>query len=62
MTSRTTLVRMFRADSGRGIAAQVGYDSETAFSRAYARQFTLPPGADRSAAACRTPGMSSRVE
>ncbi len=88
MTSRATLVRMFRAASGSPplaflanlrlslarhrlrasrepigvIAAQVGYDSETAFSRAYARRFTTPPGADRSAAACRTPGMSPRVE
>ena len=73
MTSRATLVRLFRAASGRAplallanlrlslarnrlrassepiaaIAAEVGYESETAFSRAYARHFTTAPGADR---------------
>ena len=29
------------------IAAEVGYESETAFSRAYARHFGTTPGADR---------------
>ena len=29
------------------IAAEVGYESETAFSRAYARHFAISPGADR---------------
>ncbi len=73
MTSRATLVRLFRAAAGRAplaflatlrlslarnrlrassepiaaIAAEVGYESETAFSRAYARHFTTAPGADR---------------
>ena len=73
MTSRATLVRLFRAACGRApfaflanlrlslarnrlrasseplatIAAEVGYESETAFSRAYARHFMVAPGADR---------------
>ncbi len=73
MTSRATLVRLFRAACGHAplaflanlrlslarsrlragsepiaaIAAEVGYESETAFSRAYARHFATAPGADR---------------
>jgi AraC family transcriptional activator of mtrCDE len=73
MTSRATLVRLFRAACGRAplaflahlrlslarnrlragsqpiaaIAGDVGYESETAFSRAYARHFAIAPGADR---------------
>ena len=73
MTSRATLVRLFRASCGRtplaflaelrlslarnrlrtcsepiaSIAAEVGYESETAFNRAYARHFSVTPGADR---------------
>jgi AraC family transcriptional activator of mtrCDE len=73
MTSRATLVRLFRGECGRAplaflghlrlvlarnrlragsepiavIAGEVGYESETAFSRAYVRQFAIAPGADR---------------
>ena len=73
MTSRATLVRLFRAASGSpplaflanlrlslarsrlrassepiaAVAAAVGYESETAFRRAYARHFSVAPGADR---------------
>ena len=73
MTSRATLVRLFRGACGRAplaflghlrlvlarnrlragsepiavIAGEVGYESETAFSRAYVRQFAIAPGADR---------------
>ena len=73
MTSRATLVRLFRANVDRAplaylaelrlllarnrllagdapivaVAAKVGYESETAFSRAYTRRFGIAPGADR---------------
>lgn len=73
LTSRATLVRLFRSTCGQAplaflaslrlslarnrlragsepiaaIAEEVGYESETAFSRAYTRHFSISPGADR---------------
>jgi AraC family transcriptional activator of mtrCDE len=46
------------------IAAEIGYQSESAFSRAFRRRFGIPPGAARTNAAehsCRTFEMSHRA-
>jgi transcriptional regulator GlxA family with amidase domain len=42
------------------VAAAVGYESEAAFNRAFRREFGLPPGRYRRAAAAGRPGTASR--